>query len=431
MFKKVTSPPAAVASALMQAAASTGDLFTKSKASFTEFFAKKAEPLSSLINPEKEVYFNTKANMVREEAKELILSNWTTWSREQFELRLAAVLNYVGNDSSVENVVHSSSVALWLLLNVHLCKHEEENLLWTNFPSMLADYDKTIAPDKAPSKDALDAMKAALELAFVDISKEQMKEQVSQIVESGETPSAEKYVARARELEPGFLAKLRQLDSRAISNVKSADRAIEKANADYSGDTSRVLDYLRSIVHVHVDVGDTAEKILQRYNRAKNGLPGTIRRLKAFGDVNELPRVLLNIEYEGIIGEVQIHFRFRGFDADYQRKKHLVYELIRKPTRRINEKDHVVDLLLDLCEHCGLHVTREDLLGDIQDVSYETFDSKDEDNSGDSGSDSAENNVTLKLVITKRKQTIEQLYKVKEIDAQDGSLLGFKLQFQK
>jgi hypothetical protein len=420
MFKnKVTANWTSPISPIKDAAVKTLE-FMEAKTSFANFFAKKSEPLNCQLIPDKEVWFNTKSNMVRDEAKELIQSNWTSWTREDFEGKLRNVLNYVGDDSSVENVVHSSTVALWMLLNAVTCRHDEENILWTNFVKMLEDYDKTIVPDKAPSEGALKAMKEALAGAFVDISKEQMKDQVSQ--SSDPVNTAEKYVERARELEEGFLEKLRKLDSRAISNVKSVERALEKANADYGGDASRVLDYLRSIIHIHVDVGDTTEKILQRYQRAKAGLPGRIVRLKAFGDVNELPRVLTNLEYEGIICEVQIHFRFRGFDEDYQRKKHLVYELIRKPMRRINEKDHAIDLLLDLCIHGGLQIDREDLLGDIQDFTYESEEQK--------GAEAEVNKVILNLKLTKRKKTIEQKYKIKEVESQDGSLIGFKLSLQ-
>eukprot|EP00475_Leptophrys_vorax_P030856 TRINITY_DN4654_c0_g1_i11.p1 TRINITY_DN4654_c0_g1~~TRINITY_DN4654_c0_g1_i11.p1 ORF type:complete len:375 (-),score=102.46 TRINITY_DN4654_c0_g1_i11:24-1148(-) len=309
-------------------------------------------------------------------------ADWTNLDEFKKDLEVV-VLCFLEAMKTPNHLISCLVGSFWLLFNATFCKQARANDLWKNFRDLLEQIAVSHPPHDCPPEESLRRVRDQLQTFFKSVAEK--KPEVSQTAidevqdftseEERQMQLAVKYCSRAEELVPEFENLLKNLDRHFIVGSKSPQRAYDKAVKDYGGNVARVLDYLRGMIHVFVDETDTASDIAVRYGTVLKTLGNEIYRVKVFpeDESNRLPRVLVNFQFNDLIAEVQIHFRTPGVNDDYQVFLHTVYELVRKDVFRVNMKDHIIELILDMIHKTGLAVSDKLVKTNAQSVMIRAF----------------------------------------------------------
>jgi hypothetical protein len=296
-------------------------------------------------------------------------SNWETF--EEFKQDVVFVLKQFANLRRKTSLRQALVAALWLYVNVEKCDKLNAIEYWGSFVEIVQNVSTQYEPSERPSQMVLWNMKLQLANFFCDHepviplnAHQPLSQKIPQDFDAKEAKEdewldlAKYFVEMASGLESRFKKLVLKLDRNALVGVKSVTRAFEKASHDYGMDTSRVLDYLRALVHIEIDAACECKDIHDSYNRVIRPFRGQIVRQKFFppSEDNPLPRILLNLNYEGMIVELQVHFQFAGYDENFRDFQHTLYELVRKDVVKANLKEHVIELTMDLIRKLGVGI---------------------------------------------------------------------------
>eukprot|EP00475_Leptophrys_vorax_P035598 TRINITY_DN5884_c0_g1_i1.p1 TRINITY_DN5884_c0_g1~~TRINITY_DN5884_c0_g1_i1.p1 ORF type:complete len:1002 (+),score=303.46 TRINITY_DN5884_c0_g1_i1:61-3066(+) len=292
--------------------------------------------------------------------------SWKDWERGDILLQedvKTILLHFVVRSYSEQNLCSSIFSLVWLLINVARAHPRNGSQLWKTFIHSLENF--CIDYIGACDVEAYKSMKTMVNSCLSEFKP--LTPQIKQEVPEGEgNPSSFLRQQALNKLE-SFENKLRRINQDARCNVKGEARIKEKAELDenhggYDGDFTRVLDYLRGTIYISIDPSthDLKESVDGVLKRLQHDI-GPIRRMKLFKaeDRVPLPRLLLNLDFEGLVCEVQIRFRLWGMDTVYQDFVHELYELMRKPSQDVNLQSHLITMILDMLGKLQINISND------------------------------------------------------------------------
>eukprot|EP00475_Leptophrys_vorax_P004984 TRINITY_DN129_c0_g1_i12.p1 TRINITY_DN129_c0_g1~~TRINITY_DN129_c0_g1_i12.p1 ORF type:complete len:402 (-),score=106.29 TRINITY_DN129_c0_g1_i12:75-1280(-) len=285
---------------------------------------------------------------------EMLSGSWRDWEQGDTWLTsdLSVILRHFAERKySAQNLSSSIVSLLWLILNVSRAYPRNGDKLWTTFIQMLENF--CIDYRGVCGADDYNNMKQIVNSCLDGF--ENSAPTVNQSVPH-EEDALTYLMENASQNFKRFESMLKSIDPSARCNLKAEARVREKAELEekeggYDGDYTRVLDYLRGTIYIDVypettNLRDIVEKVLRRLQRDL----GSTRRVKVFKaeDQIPLPRILLNLDFKGLVSEVQVRFRLWGMDNVYQDFVHELYELNRKPVLHVNAQSHLVTLIREM-----------------------------------------------------------------------------------